>query len=98
MSIAVGSALNILNNGLELTTLCGRWIPHLLTPKQQVKRVEFAIEFLKNANCDTRKLSELLTGAGTWVYQSDMSYLWFGRIFYKQRLTRNQTRSVIAKL
>ena len=59
----------ILKKRLDLRKVCARWVPHLLTEEQKTQRLKCAREFLKTyKGCNSRVISNLLTGDKTWVY------------------------------
>ena len=59
----------ILKKRLDLRKVCARWVPHLLTEEQKTQRLKCAQELLKTyKGCNSRVISNLLTGDETWVY------------------------------
>ena len=68
-SISEGSVQTILKKRLDMRKVCARWVPHLLTEKQKTQRLKYARELLKTyKGCNSRVISNLLTGDGTWVH------------------------------
>ena len=66
--ISEGSVQTIMKKRLDLRKVCARWIPHLLTEEQKTQRLKCARELLKtNKCCNSRVISNLLTGDETWV-------------------------------
>ena len=46
-----------------------RWVPHLLTEEQKTQHLKYARELLKTyKGCNSRVISNLLTGDETWVH------------------------------
>ena len=67
--ISEGSVQTILKKRLDLRKVCARWIHHLLTEKQKTQRLKCAREVLKTyKSCNSRVISNLLTGDETLVY------------------------------
>ena len=49
--------------------VCARWVPHLLTEEQKTERFKCAQELFKTyKGCNSRVISNLLTGDETWVH------------------------------
>ena len=67
--ISEGSVKTILKKRFDLTKVCARWVPHLLTEEQKTQRLKCARELLKTyKGCNSRVISNLLTGDETWVH------------------------------
>ena len=63
------SVQTILKKRLDLRKVCARWVPHLLTEEQKTQLLKCARELLKtNKGCNSRVISNLLTGDETWVH------------------------------
>ena len=61
--ISEGSVQTILKKRLDLTKVCARWVPHLLTEEQKTQCLKCARELLKtNKGCNSQVISNLLTG------------------------------------
>ena len=66
--ISEGSVQTILKKRLDLSKVCARLVPHLLTEEQKTQSPESARELLKTyKGCNSRVISNLLTGDETWV-------------------------------
>jgi histone-lysine N-methyltransferase SETMAR len=73
-TLNIGSATvnTILHDHLGLRKLTSRWIPHLLTAEQKATRVDWCHFMLhKYDNGRSRRVSDILTGDETWLYQYD---------------------------
>jgi hypothetical protein len=60
--------LNILHHHLGMTKVSARWVPRMLTPLQERKRVQCCRQLLEL--CGERKeevMSRIVTGDETWV-------------------------------
>ena len=69
IGISEGSVQTILKKRLDLRKVCARWVPHLLTEEQKTQRLKCDRELLKTyKGCNTRVISNLLTGDETWVH------------------------------
>ena len=69
IGISEGSVQIILKKRLDLRKVCARWVPHLLTEEQKTQRLKCDRELLKTyKGCNTRVISNLLTGDETWVH------------------------------
>ena len=67
--ISKGSVQTILKKRLYLRKVCAMWVPHLLTEEQKTQRLKCVRELLKtNKGCNSRVISNLLTGGKTWVH------------------------------
>ena len=67
--ISEGSVQTILKFRLDLKNVCARWVPHLLTEEQKTHRLKCARVLLKTyKGCNSRVISNLLTGDETWVH------------------------------
>ena len=70
--ISEGSVQTILKKSLDLRKVCARWVPHLLTEEQKIQHLKCARELLKTyKGCNSRVISNLLTGDETWVHMSE---------------------------
>ena len=84
----------ILKKRLDLRKVCARWVPHLLTEEQKIQRLKCARELLKTyKGCNSRVISNLLTGDGTWVHMFESQR----RADNKQWKRKAQKRPCIAK-
>jgi histone-lysine N-methyltransferase SETMAR len=94
--LGMGSATahSILVNDLQLTKLCARWIPRLLTATQMEARVIVAKANLKRADKDPNFLERLLTVDETWIHHFDPE----SREQSKQWLTRGCNPPLKAKV
>ena len=78
------SVQTILKKRLDLRKVCARWVPHLLTEEQKTQRLKCARELLKTyKGCNSRVISNLLTGDETWVHM-------FEHMFEPQRRADNK--------
>ena len=69
--ISKGSVQTILKKRLALRKVCARWVPHSLTEEQKTQRLKCGRELLKTyKGCNSRVISNLLTGDETWVHMS----------------------------
>ena len=92
--ISEGSVQTILKKRFDLTKVCARWIPHLLTKEQKTQRLKCAREFLKTyKGCNSRVIYNLLTGDYTCVHMFEPK----GRADNKQWKRKDQKRPSIAK-
>lgn len=92
--ISEGSVQTILKKHLQLRKICARWVPHLLTEEQKKQRLKCARELLKKyKNCNSRVISNLLTGDETWVHMFEPQR----RADNKQWKRKDQARPCIAK-
>ena len=92
--ISEGSMQTILKRHLDLRKVCARWISHLLTEEQKAQRRKYARELLKTyKGCNSRVISNLLTGDETWVHMFEPQR----RADNKQWKRKDQTRPCIAK-
>ena len=67
--ISEGNVQTILKKCLDLRKVCARWVPHLLTEEQKTQCLKCARELLKKyKGCNSRVISNLLTGDETWVH------------------------------
>ena len=67
--ISEGSVQIILKKCLDLRKVCTWWAPHLLTKEQKTQCLKCARELLKTyKGCNSRVISNLLTGDETWVH------------------------------
>ena len=92
--ISEGSVQTILKKHLDLRKVCARWVPHLLTEEQKTQRFKCARELFKTyKGCNSRVISNLLTGDETWVHMSEPQR----RADNKQWKRKDQNRPCIAK-
>ena len=92
--ISESSVQTILKKRLDLRKVCARWVPHLLTEKQKTQRLKCAREPFKTyKGCNSRVISNLLTGDETWVYM----FVPQRRADNKQWKRKDQKRPCIAK-
>ena len=84
----------ILKKRLDPRKVCARWVPHLLTEEQKTQRLKCARELLKTyKGCNSRVISNLLTGDETWVHMSEPQR----RANDKQWKQKDKKRPCIAK-
>ena len=70
--ISEGSVQTIPKKCLDLRKVCARWVPHLLTEEQKTQCLKCARELLITyKGCNSRVISNLLTGDETWVHMSE---------------------------
>ena len=92
--ISEGSVQTILKKRLDLRKVCARWVPHLVTEEQKTQSLKCARELLKTyKSCNSRVISNLLTGDETWVHMFDPQR----RADNKQWKQKDQKRPCIAK-
>ena len=71
--ISEGSVQTTLKKRSDLKNICARWVPHLLTEEQRTQRLKCAQELLKTyKGCNSRVISNLLTGDETWGHTRDV--------------------------
>ncbi|KAI6656093.1 Transposase [Oopsacas minuta] len=71
MEISSGAIHTILTTELGYRSICGKWVLHKLSENQRLARLNIAKKLLETyENCDSRCLTELITGNETWVYYS----------------------------
>ena len=84
----------ILKKCLDLSKVCTRWVPHLLTEEQKTQRLKCARELLKTyKGCNSQVISNLLTGDETWMHMFEPQR----RADNKQWKRKDQKRPSIAK-
>ncbi|KAI6653891.1 Transposase [Oopsacas minuta] len=67
--ISSGAIHTILTTKLGYRSVCGKWVPHKLSENQRLARLNIAKKLLETyENCDSRRLTEIITGHETWVY------------------------------
>lgn len=72
LGIGSSSVFTILHTHLKVSKVCSRWIPHFLKPEEKEVRVDWCLAMLKKyENADSKRLSEIVTGDETWIYQYD---------------------------
>ncbi|KAI6652449.1 Transposase [Oopsacas minuta] len=72
-SVEISSRANhtILTTELGHRSICGKWFPHKLSENQRLARLNITQKLLETYdNCDSRRLTEIITGDETWVYYS----------------------------
>ena len=68
MEMSSGAIHSILTIRLGYRSICGKWVPHILSEKQRLTRMNTAKKLLETYDkCDSRRLSEIITGDETWV-------------------------------
>ncbi|KAI6654405.1 Transposase [Oopsacas minuta] len=71
IEILSGAIHIILTTELGYQSICGKWVPHKLSKNQRLTRLIFSKKLLGTyENCDSRRLTEIITGDETWVYYS----------------------------
>ncbi|KAI6647420.1 Transposase [Oopsacas minuta] len=71
MEISSGAIHTILTTEPGYRSICGKWVPHKLSQNQRLARLNIAKKLLETyENCDSRRLTEIITGDETWVYYS----------------------------
>ncbi|KAI6649485.1 Transposase [Oopsacas minuta] len=74
MEISSGAIHTILTTELGYRSICGKWVPHKLSENQRLARLNIAKKLLETyENCDSRRLTEIITGDEMWVYYSTPS-------------------------
>ncbi|KAI6653909.1 Transposase [Oopsacas minuta] len=69
IKISSGAIHTILTTELGYRSVCGKWVPHKLSENQRLARLNIAKKLLETyENCDSRRLTEIITGDETWVY------------------------------
>ena len=72
LGVSSGSVNIILHQHLGVRKLCCRWIPLLLSDTEKKARVDWCCEMrLRFENGMSRRVSEIITGDETWIYQYD---------------------------
>ncbi len=71
LDISVGSAHTILKDKLNMSRVCARWIPRLLTPEQKQNRVDVCLEWKRFVEEDRDWWKSVITADESWVYQYD---------------------------
>ncbi|KAI6650010.1 Histone-lysine N-methyltransferase SETMAR-like [Oopsacas minuta] len=67
----IGAIHTILTIQLGYRSICGKWAPHELSENQRLARLNIAKNLLETyENCDSRHLTEIITGDETWEYSS----------------------------
>ena len=67
-SLCRGTIVNIIHIYLNKRKLSSRWIPHLLTAEQKLKRVTFCTQNLKMFEEGKWRLCDVVTGDESWIY------------------------------
>ncbi|KAI6651324.1 Transposase [Oopsacas minuta] len=71
MEISPEAIHTILTTELGYQSICGKWVPHKLSENQRLARLNIAKKLLETyENCDSRRLTEIITGDKTWVCYS----------------------------
>ena len=92
--ISEGSVQTILKKRLDLRKVCARLVPHLRYEEQKTQRLKCARDLLKTyKGCNSRVISNLLTGAETWVHMFEPQR----RVDNKQWKRKDQKRLCNAK-
>ena len=70
--LSLGSVHTILRNELQMKRVCARWVPHLLTAEQQLRRVQESEVFLRRWRKEGEQfLSRIVTCDEVWVHFYD---------------------------
>ncbi|KAI6649839.1 Transposase [Oopsacas minuta] len=71
MEISSGAIHAILTTELGYQSICSKLVPHKLSENQRLAQLNIAKKLLETyENCDSRRLTEIITGDETWVYYS----------------------------
>ncbi|KAI6651339.1 Transposase [Oopsacas minuta] len=71
MEISSGAIHTILTTELCYRSICAKRVPYKLSENQRLARLNIAKKLLETyENCDSRRLSEIITCDETWVYYS----------------------------
>ena len=74
LATSKSSILEIMNNYLDMSKACTRWVPKLLMPIQRMNRVECCQELLQEIDANPVKfLDRIVTGDEFWIYHSTRS-------------------------
>ena len=72
LRISYGSVFTIMHDHLHMTLVCARWVPRLLTPEQNVVRMETCYEVLRLfADGGDEFLESVITGDESWMHHYD---------------------------
>ena len=72
LGISKSRVHDIMNNHLDMSKVCTRWVPKLLTPLQRINRMECCQELLQQSEADPVKfLDRIITGDESWIYHYD---------------------------
>ena len=72
LEISSPSVSSILHQQLRVRKISSRWVPYHLSDGLKCTRVEWCTEMLKRFNNrDSRRVSDIVTGDETWIYQFD---------------------------
>ena len=72
LAISKSSVLEIMNNYLDMSKVCTRWVPKLLIPIQHMNRVECYQELLQEIDANPIKfLDRIVTGDEFWICHHD---------------------------
>ncbi|KAI6651276.1 Transposase [Oopsacas minuta] len=71
MEISSGAIYAILTTELGYRSIYRKWVPQKLSENQRLARLNTAKKLLETyENCDSRRLTKIISGEGTWVYYS----------------------------
>ncbi|KAI6648281.1 Histone-lysine N-methyltransferase SETMAR-like [Oopsacas minuta] len=71
MEISSVAIDTILMTELGYRSICGKWVPHKLSENRRLTRLNIANKLLETLeNCDSRRITDIITGEETWVYYS----------------------------
>ena len=71
LGISIGSAHHLLAHNLNVSRVCARWIPRLLTPEQKGNRVDVCQYWKEQLRADPTWLDNVITVDETWIYLYD---------------------------
>lgn len=71
MNISVGTAHSILKDKLQLSRVCARLVPHMLTSEQMLNRINVCNEWKAMLKRDPTFLNRVITCDETWVHHHD---------------------------
>ena len=70
LGISSSSVSTILHQHLRVRKISSRWVPHHLSDGLKCTRVEWCTEMLRRFNnVDSRRVSDIVTGEETWIYE-----------------------------
>ena len=67
-SLSTATIHRILHDHLKLRKISSRWVPHLLTPENKARRLQFARAMLAKLNSGQWRFDQILTGDESWFY------------------------------
>ena len=74
VGLSYGTVHTILHEHLNMSKVCARWVPRMLTPDMKATRVNTSTALLTRYNADPERfVSRLVTGDETWVHYYDPS-------------------------